>query len=104
MIQYWWVPILLATTVWYTYCSKWANDSSDMQPIVIMWLIQVFGLWPIVAKFSRSLFFDGMLFDGIMVLTYVFVMALLGATHGFGLAQWAGTILVVAGLLLVKMG
>jgi len=104
MIYYWWVPILLTTCYYYTYCSKWTNESSDIKPLVVMFAIQCFGLWPIVAKYSQRLFFDGLLFDSIMMFTYVGFMTLFGATEGFSLLQWTGTALVVTGLLLVKVG
>jgi hypothetical protein len=104
MIYYWWVPVLLTTCYYYVYCSKWANETSDLRPMVIMYVIQIFGLWPIVAKYSQRLFFDGLLFDSILMSTYVGFMALFGATEGFTWVQWGGTALVITGLLLVKMG
>jgi hypothetical protein len=64
----------------------------------------VFGLWPVVVKYSQRLFFDGLLFDAILMITYVVVLALYGKTDGFGFWQWGGVTMVVAGLILVKTG
>lgn len=104
MIHYWWVPLLLLTTVFYYYCSVWANDTESYKPIFYMWLIQAFGLWPVVAKYSKSLMFDGLLFDTILMVSCVVVLALYGKADGFGVWQWSGVVMVVAGLMLVKTG
>jgi len=104
MILYWWVPVLILTTVFYYYCSVWANDTRAIAPMFYMWLIQAFGLWPVVARYSKSLLFDGLLFDGILMVTCVAVLAAYGKTESFGLWQWSGVAMTIIGLLLVKTG
>jgi hypothetical protein len=75
-----------------------------MKPMFFMWFIQAFGLWPVVAKYSQHLFFDGLLFDAILMITCVVVLAVYGKTDSFGVWQWGGVGMVVAGLMLVKSG
>lgn len=103
MIHYWWVPLLILTTVVYYYYTKQANDTGSITSMAIVFAIQALGLWPWVARFSRNLFFDGLLFDSILMFTYIGVMYWLGVTQGFTVWHWGGTAMVVAGLFLLKL-
>lgn len=59
--------------------------------------------WILVSRVSNNLLFDGMLYDNIMFLTYVFTLLYLGAGDKFVLHQWAGLGMVIAGSVLLRI-
>jgi len=103
MLHYWWVPVVLAMYSIYAYYAKTANENpTSMYPLVMLYGIQCIGLWPIIARYSQNLFFDGLLFDTIMLFSYCGTLIALGAAAGFNILQWVGVLAVVVGLSLIK--
>jgi hypothetical protein len=47
--------------------------------------------------------FDGMVYDNLMFLTYVFTMVALGAGHNLGTIQWCGVGLMVLGSVMMRV-
>ncbi|MFW6173561.1 MAG: hypothetical protein ACOC5T_07445 [Elusimicrobiota bacterium] len=63
----------------------------------------VFQFWPIVARYSKNIVFDAILYDSIGILTWS--IALMFWSGGrFTVAQWMGTFIAFVGLLLVQKG
>lgn len=85
--------------------SKKANDQP--QSLTWFWLLvvtQIFGLWPWIARYSKNLFFDGLLYDFIITLTFYGTFVALGIGKGFTVIQWLALAMVLAGLFVLKFG
>ena len=70
MTQYWWVPLAICSYILYAWLSKRSNEDSSYIYVIYLYLIQALGLWPLIAKFSKNLLFDGILFDFIIITTF----------------------------------
>jgi len=104
MIQYWWIPLAFIVYIAYAYYTKCANDNPDgWSPLLKLYVIQCLGMWPIIARYSNNLFYDGLLFDAIVLLSYCGTLIVMGAADGFTIVQWIGVATVVVGLFLIKL-
>lgn len=100
-----WIP---AAAVFYAFAAiftKWANDDpAAWRWFFVLYFMQAFGLWPIVAKFSKDIIFDSFLFDAIIFSAYFVTLFALGAGSKFTTVQWTGTTLLIVGFILLKIG
>ena len=93
-----------------SYLAKLNNDHNDLvwYKSYYFWTAFAFGalcpFWVIVSRISKNLLFDGMLYDNLMFLTYVFTMMALGCGAKFGVHQWIGVALVAFGSVLMRIG
>jgi len=60
-------------------------------------------LWAFVSVVSRNLMWDGMLYDSILVITFVSTMMYLGDDSKLQWQQWLGLILATIGMILMKI-
>ena len=60
-------------------------------------------LWLIVSKYSKNLVFDGLLYDIVILLSYVAAMFYVGRLESFGPFNYFGVFLLVIGMILVKI-
>ena len=67
------------------------------------WLISILPVFPLVARYSKNILIDGMIFDVILFLSYVGTMLYLGAGEKFVLIQWIGLIITILGFILMKV-
>ena len=68
-----------------------------------MWLVGIIAPWPLVSRYSKNVFFDGMIYDTVMFLTYTIIIGFL--TEGFfkfSEIQWIGFFMVMAGFFIMK--
>ena len=100
--QLWWVPLVLAYYFAYGWFS-WKNNTVGRRWMAAMF---VFGalcpLWLLVSRHSKNLVRDGLLYDSLMLLGYNLMLVHLGIAAGFGMRQWAGVGLMVAGFYLLR--
>lgn len=62
-----------------------------------------FPLWAWVSRYSKNLMFDGMVFDLLMFLSYAVTFMVLEKNYvKFGLTNYIGFVLVVAGMVMIK--
>ena len=106
----WWIPSVILYYVGYSWLSKLNNDHSHIEPWYTskyLWAMFVFGLlcpfWLIVSRVSKNLLFDGMLYDNIMLLTYVGTMVILRAGDTFLVHHWIGLAFVVIGSIMMRI-
>ena len=99
----WWVPTVVIYYVGYSWFARQNNVFGGNW----FWYMLIFGLlcpfWLIVSAISNNLIFDGMLYDNIMFLTYVFTMAILGCGAKFVPHQWLGVSLIVLGSIMLRV-
>lgn len=68
----WVIPEIIIAVVcsWLSTKVKTSNVA-----FIVMYVIGLFPLWSLVAKYSKSLFFDAILYDTILVVSYTLAMA-----------------------------
>ena len=96
-----WIPIVIIYYAIYTYLSKQYNESgSCLIPIV---LINCLPVWLLVAKWSKNLIFDALLYDMLMFFVGGVTLLLCGSGNNLNLHQWIGLVLIVGGFILMKV-
>jgi len=99
-----WVP---ATFIYYGIYALIANKSNLTHER--FWLIATFicgalcPLWMLVSRYSKDLMFDGLLYDIVILLSYVAAMFYVGRMESFGPLNYFGIFLLVIGMILVKI-
>lgn len=99
------IPYAIIYYVLAAYLSKRLNDDpASIYLFSSLWVIQLFGIWPIMARYSKNIIFDGTLYDMLIFISYYLTLILMGAGKGFTAVQWGGCLLVLVGLLVLKLG
>jgi len=98
-----WIPIEIVAYAVYTWLSYKNNLIGGRW---LMWMF-LFGTicqpWLIASSVSKNLYFDGILYDFIMILTFIVTMAFLGHGKSFSPANWAGIGLAIIAFILIKI-
>ncbi|MEK6879104.1 MAG: hypothetical protein AABY22_05820 [Nanoarchaeota archaeon] len=101
-----WV-ILFWTAIFIFYCfHTYLNYRSNISHGHWLWLAIFFTMipvFPLMARFSNNLLFDGLLYDLLMLLSYIVTLLYLGAGKAFNDIQWAGLGLTIIGFVLMKV-
>jgi hypothetical protein len=101
----WWIPLAIIYYAVLAWSWKKVNDYGTINWILMSYAIGALcPIWIIVAKYSKRLMFDGMLYDVIMFMTFVLVMIFLGTGNKFELHNWIGVGLVALGFILMRIG
>ena len=66
-------------------------------------LISIVPVFPIIARFSKSLLIDGIIYDVVIFLAYLITLCILGCATKFTLVTWLGVLLTVIGVILMKV-
>jgi len=107
----WWIPVVIIYYAIHTVLSKHINSTSHLGAWYesgYVWALFAFGLlatptWLIVARLSKNLVFDGMLYDNLMFLTYVITLLLLKCGDKFQVIHWVGLSFIVLGSVLMRI-
>lgn len=102
-----WIPAAVLLYIVCGYWTVWANDKSDLNSMRWVWalyLLNVFGLWPWIARYSKNLVFDGLLYDLVIFFAFYLTLLYLGEASQFTKIQIVGSILVALGFLIMKVG
>lgn len=98
-----WVPIAIIFYIGYAWITKQNSDIGGKW-IYILFIYGALGqIWPFVSRYSKNLFFDGFVFDFIIITAYASTLIYLGEGSSFNKLQWAGSILVLIGLVMMKI-
>ncbi len=101
----WWLPIVALdyfVGAWLTY--KVSNGGS----MIWFWMAWAGGclpLWTMIARYSKDIVFDGILFD--VTMTLVYTASILYFTKSFsklGCQQYLSLVFIVGGLVFFKRG
>jgi len=98
-----WIIIVLLNNAVSAYTSKQANDTKAWSWVIATYISGCIGLWPLVARSSKNLVFDGFLYDTMIFTGFYITLLCLGAAKGFGPYQWTASILIFVGLILFKL-
>lgn len=108
MSYYIWIPLLTVTVVIQSWLSVQSNQTSGSWfwvnyfyvPVVML----ICPLWPLIARSTKNIVFDGMLFDSIMIVGFTFSLAMFsGKIAQFSVTSWVGISLVMFGLFIFKL-
>jgi hypothetical protein len=107
----WWIPTVVIYYLFYAYLSKLNNDQGLTDVVWYKSKLAMFTylygaivpFWLIVSRISKDVFFDGMLYDNILVLSYVVGMWFLGAGNNFVTNQWIGVVFIIIGSILMRV-
>jgi len=98
-----WVPIVFMHYAAYAYVSVQNNSSKLWKWTILLFILGSLGqYWVLVSRYSRSLVFDALLYDVILMLSFYSVVFFLGSGKSFSYIQWFGLSLVFFGLFLIK--
>ena len=104
-MSYWiWVPLVVLEYALVAYATYRTNVSGGAW-FYLMWAAGALPVWAFIAKHSKNVVFDGMLFDVLMTVTYtVAILAFTGSFSKLGPMQYAGLLAILLGLFLFKGG
>lgn len=100
MLNYWWVPVVLimyAITSWLSVHAK-----NGWQFVFGLYILQCFGLWPIISRYSKNLPLDVLLFDLLIIISFYVTLWYMGQMTQFTFWQWFGFVLAITGIFLMK--
>jgi len=100
---YLWVPAVTVYYIVYSWLSKQNNEYGGKWIYIAYIYGMICPFWIYVSVKSKNLLFDGMLYDNIMFLTYVFTMLYLGVGDKLQSHQQLGLILIVLGSVLIRI-
>ncbi len=100
-----WIPSLIIVILFHTFCSNQLNVTKNNTWIVATIIMGVFiqFAWSYVAKYSQNLIIDGLMFNVLLLSTYLSTMWYLGASKGFTTFQWIGVAIVFLGFVLLQI-
>ena len=98
-----WIPIEILCYVIYTWliCKNNAIGGRWLMLLILFGMICQAAI--IVSIVSKDLYFDGILYDFIMLLTFVSTMAVLGYGKEFSSLNWVGVFLALMAFVLIKV-
>jgi hypothetical protein len=104
MIHYlWWIPSVIIFYVLYAYLSRQSNLYGGKW-FAALWGLGIIQLWPLITLVSKNLFFDGILFDIILMTSYFVTLGLLNKDfEKFNIYQWISLGLIAVGMILFKI-
>ena len=101
----WWAPLLVATCI----LNGWLSHNCSLYQGKWFWMLFISlaicaPMWAIVARISKRLLFDAMLYDNLLFLAYAFTLMAVGAGSGLGhWYNWAGGGVVIVGSVLMRV-
>lgn len=77
-----WIPILILMMIAQAWLSYKNNTESQTHLwLILLYVLSLLQIWPIVSKFSKDLFFDGLVFDIILFFSYTISALIFTGTH-----------------------
>jgi hypothetical protein len=100
-----WLPIVIAEYILCAYMTNKQVSQKGWRPFFELYLVTALPMWPIISRFSKSVVFDGKLFDLTMLVTYT--LSILYFTKHFeklAASNYLGLVFVFVGIWLFKRG
>jgi len=105
MIQYLWIIALFITSVLAAYFSYRSNVTNDFKWTVYLWALNLLPLWALIARYSKNILFDGILYDILLTVIYtVTMMWFMSRSVSFSVTQVICMIVMVIALIVFKVG
>jgi hypothetical protein len=104
MIIYWLlIPLTFINGMALGYFSMVSSVSKDWTSFIFLVLINVIPLWAFIAKYSKNLIFDELLYNIIVVVSELIAVLALGGGVKFSPLNWLGFLLALIGFVLLKL-
>ena len=100
MLYYLWIPIAIVMYTTSAYMSVYAKDGWKW--IVGLFILQCFSVWPFIAKYSKDLATDGLMFDLFITICFYCTLWYMGQMSSFSISQWIGFGIAIIGMVLMK--
>jgi dolichyl-phosphate-mannose--protein O-mannosyl transferase len=98
MVSYWWLIPLSILMVVNAFLS--AKASSERYAFILLWVLSVVPIWPLVAKYSRNIVLDAMIYDSAIAVTYGVAIIYFSQTT-LSPKIIIGTIMCISGVILI---
>ncbi len=95
-----WIPALIILTIVWALIAKQVNLNPNSYYFYFLFL--AIPVWPFVARHSKNLMFDGMVYDALMTIVYTMTFVVIAAGSNFTMLQWVGCFVSLIGLLMMK--
>jgi len=100
-----WIAAASLVYCMYAICTKWANEDPDSWKwVFVLYFLGAIQVWPLVAKYSKNLVFDGFLYDFVIFWAFFLTLFAVGGGTKFTWVQWIGAAVVMIGFVLLKAG
>lgn len=96
-----WIPFAIILYIIHGWLSYKTNSGKHSSHYIAYIILSALVFWPFVARYSKNLIFDGLLFDVIMTVSYT-MSVIYFSGFKMNLYQWLGLILAFVGLFLFK--
>jgi hypothetical protein len=96
----WWLIAVL-----FYMGQAWVSNKQNLNGGYWFWIAVFYSalpVWPLIAKASKNLLIDGMIYDVVLFFSYALTLMFLGCAKAFTAVQWMGFALVMVGFLLLK--
>jgi len=104
LLYYWWVPSTFMYYALYHYVSVRSNQTGNMKWVWIGYTIGALcPFWILLARQSKNLLFDGVVYDNMILLSFITVASMMGVGEHFSAVNWLGICCAVLGLTLMKV-
>jgi len=104
MLNYWWIPFICLSAGLAGYFSHKANLSGENHWVVYLWLLNVVPLWAVIAKYSKNILTDGLIYDILLTVVYTAtVMYMVNKTVSFNWIQICCVLIMILALIVFKI-
>jgi len=101
----WWIPAVIVMYIWQAWLSQKVNaPASHWRYFTMLWIAGCIPLWTIVAKVTKNMMFDALLYDLIMFTAFTGALIKMGACKSFNCLQWVGLTMCLIGFVIIKIG
>jgi hypothetical protein len=99
----WWIwGLIFLFYIGHTFVN-WKNNQLGQWWFWFACFVTMIPVFPLVMRFSKNLLWDGLIYELMMLLSYVLTLLLLGSGKGFNVVQYLGLLLILIGFILMKV-
>jgi len=101
---YLWIIIVILTSISAGFLSYKTNISNDIRYPIMLWILNIIPLWVIIAKYSKNILLDGIIYDIILIIAYTAtVMYLTHKTMPLNTIQLSCVVIIILSLIIFKL-
>lgn len=98
-----WMPIAASVYALYAWLILQDKAIPNSKWFWLAWIIGALPLWLVTSRWSKNIFFDGMLYDCVMIVSYALATAYFtGKLSSLGPVQWSGMVLIIVALWMIR--
>lgn len=101
----WWIIPLIILNIFAAYFTFKVNVEKTIPWQIALYCLNLSPLWIVVAKHSKNVVLDGIMYD--IILTISYTISILLFTYGqvqFNMLQYLGILLLIIGFVIFKIG